>query len=40
MSRICSKWGILIAGSALLTLQVGQCLGDFFEDIIVFNWVN
>jgi hypothetical protein len=40
MSRIRSKWGILVAGSALLTLQIGQCLGDFLEDIIVFNWVN
>ena len=34
------KWGLMIAGSALFTLQFGQCIGDFIEDAIVFSIVN
>ena len=40
MSRLRSKWGLMVAGSALLTLQIGQCLGDMIQDILIFNWVN
>jgi hypothetical protein len=40
MSRIRSKWALLVAGSALFSLQIGQCLADFLEDAIVFRWVN
>jgi len=41
MSRFLrSKWGLMVAGSALVTLQVGQCIGDFIEDALIFAWVN
>jgi hypothetical protein len=30
----------MIAGSALVTLQLGQCIGDFLEDLLIFNFVN
>jgi hypothetical protein len=35
-----SKWAMLTAGSALMALQIGQCIGDLIEDAIVFRWVN
>ncbi len=35
-----SKWALLAAGSTLMALQLGQCIGDFIEDAIVFRWVN
>jgi hypothetical protein len=34
------KWGLMIAGSALFTLQLGQCIGDFIEDAIIFSIVD
>lgn len=34
------KWGLLICGTSLATLQLGQCIADFIEDAIVFRWVN
>ena len=41
MSRFLrAKWGLLVAGSALVSLQVGQCIGDLIQDILIFNWVN
>lgn len=34
------KWGLMMAGSALVTLQLGQCIGDLIEDAIVFGWID
>ena len=34
------KWGLMIAGSALFTLQLGQCIGDLIEDAIIFSIVD
>jgi hypothetical protein len=33
------KKALLLLGSAM-TLQLGQCVADFIEDIVVFNAVN
>jgi hypothetical protein len=30
---------LLLVGSAM-TLQLGQCVADFIEDIVIFNAVN
>ena len=35
-----TKWGLLVAGSALMSLQFGQCIADFIQDALVFGWVN
>jgi hypothetical protein len=35
-----SKWALLAAGASLMTLQLGQCIGDFLQDAIIFRWVN
>ena len=35
-----SKWALLAAGASLTTLQLGQCIGDFLQDAIIFRWVN
>jgi len=41
MSRVLrSKWGLMIAGSALVCLQVGQCIGDFLQDFFIFRMVD
>jgi len=34
------KWGLMMAGSTLFTLQLGQCLGDMIEDWVIFSIVN
>ena len=40
LKKLGAKWGLLVCGSSLAALQLGQCLADFLEDVIVFNVVN
>jgi hypothetical protein len=38
--RVRVKWGLLVCGSALAALQLGQCVADFLEDMFIFRAVN
>jgi hypothetical protein len=40
LKKSLAKWGLLVCGSSLAALQLGQCIADFIEDAIVFRWVN
>ena len=35
-----AKWGLLVCGSSLVALQLGQCIGDLIEDIFIFNIID
>ena len=40
LKRFRMKWGLLIGGSTLAALSLGQCVGDFLEDMFIFRAVN
>ena len=40
LKKVRAKWGLLICGSSLAALGIGQCVADVIEDIIVFNVVD
>lgn len=40
LKRVWIKWGLLMGGSALVALQLGQCIADFLEDAFIFRAVD
>jgi len=40
LKRIAIKWGLLLAGSTLAALQLGQCISDLVEDYLVLSIVD
>jgi len=34
------KWGLLLAGSTVAALQLGQCISQFLLQTLVLNAVN
>jgi hypothetical protein len=40
LKRLRIRWGLLVVGSAVTALGIGQCIGDFLEDAFIFRVVN
>ena len=40
LKKVSAKWGLLVFGSSLAALQLGQCIADVLEDVLIFNWVD
>jgi hypothetical protein len=40
LSKIRTKWYMLAAGATLMGFTVGQCVGDWIKDAVVFSIIN